>query len=381
MKINKNNYEAFFLLYADNELNADECAMVEKFVEEHPDLREELHILNQTKLPEEDTLLYPYKAGLFKHTEAMPVNESNYKEYFLLFIDDELNAGERESVEAFAALHKDKQAELTLLQRVKIAPEENIVFINKAVLYRTEKQPARMIPMRWISIAAAAAVLLTGIAVWTNINDNETPETSQPSILAGKTGTKDVEKEQEQIKQQHTAEFLNNTVTEEKNEPAKADKIEESRNAVNSSVAGRGAKAVEPVVNNIQEKNGDEENNRTNIAAIPADEHKAEAIFNSTVTADKEIVLNDIAKPARNVKPLILDQQAFTGEDKSNPQNEVKNNENIVFLNTDNSEKKPKGKLRGLLRKASRFVDHVTNTGDGDDQSVVRVASFEIAKK
>ncbi|MCC6288610.1 MAG: hypothetical protein IT249_12080 [Chitinophagaceae bacterium] len=380
MKIDSNNYETFFLLYADNELNAEDHAMVEQFIEEHPEIRNELHLLTQTKLLKEDTLTYPYKADLFKHAGTTRINEINYKEHFLLYIDGELNADECKSVEVFAALHKDKQAELSLLQQIKIIPEENIAFNNKQILYRTEKNPTRVIPMRWASIAAAAAVLLTGIAIWTNINDNETPETAQPSILAGKTNIKDVTKGREQIKQQDNAELLNNADVKERNETTKADKIEGRYNNANYPIKSREIKTTDPLVN-IQEKIADKEKGRNNIAAIPADEHKMEAITNSAVNADKQIALSDIPKPAHNIKPLMLDQQAFDGEDKTPLHTEVKNNENTVFLYTDNNEKKPKGKLRGLLRKASRFVDHITNTGNGNDQSIVRVGSFEIAKK
>ncbi|MFT3748538.1 MAG: hypothetical protein QM768_09490 [Agriterribacter sp.] len=380
MKINSNNYEEFFLLYADDELNAEERTMVEKFAEAHPDLREELYILMQAKLPEEDMLICPYKADLLKQTETGLITENNYSEYFLLYVDNELNPDEQNAVEVFAASYKEKEAELSLLRRTKIAAEEKMVFSNKAILYRTEKKPARTISMRWISIAAAASVLLTGIAVWTNINDNETPETSRPSILAGKA---DEEKVQEQVKQ-HT-EPLNDVIAEEKHEAAKAVKIEELRNTNSNPVVAKETKVGKPAVNDIQQKTRDEEkSNATLIAAIPAaNERKAEAVNNNinNTIADKQTALHDIATSTRNVKPLILDQQAFNGEDKSQPQAEMKNNENVVFLDTDNNEKKPKGKLRGLLRKASRFVDHVTNTGDGEDQSVVRVASFEIAKK
>ena len=48
MTINRNNYEEYFLLYIDRELNRDEQLMVEDFVRLHPDLEKEFNLLKQT---------------------------------------------------------------------------------------------------------------------------------------------------------------------------------------------------------------------------------------------------------------------------------------------------------------------------------------------
>ncbi len=50
MEINRNNYETFFLLYLDRELNPSEMSEVEKFVNENADLQKEFSLLRQTIL-------------------------------------------------------------------------------------------------------------------------------------------------------------------------------------------------------------------------------------------------------------------------------------------------------------------------------------------
>lgn len=55
--INTGNYEAFFLLYVDGELAAGEQKMVEDFLLEHPELQPELDLLLGTRLTAEPLLL------------------------------------------------------------------------------------------------------------------------------------------------------------------------------------------------------------------------------------------------------------------------------------------------------------------------------------
>ena len=56
--INRNNYEEFFLLYADNELDAETKLAVENFVQQNTDLAVELEMLLKTKSAPEEMSFY-----------------------------------------------------------------------------------------------------------------------------------------------------------------------------------------------------------------------------------------------------------------------------------------------------------------------------------
>lgn len=63
------------------------------------------------------------------------INISNYESYLYSYVDGELNAEETAALEHFASTNPQVQAELDLLMATRLQPE-NIVFDNKAALYR-----------------------------------------------------------------------------------------------------------------------------------------------------------------------------------------------------------------------------------------------------
>lgn len=72
-EISLNNYEEHFLLYVDNELDADSKEKVETFVLQHPAIQESFTLLKQTRLQAE-TIVFPDKESLYKkETKVRPV--------------------------------------------------------------------------------------------------------------------------------------------------------------------------------------------------------------------------------------------------------------------------------------------------------------------
>ena len=127
--INRHNYEEFFLLYVDEELPAAQRREVELFIELNSDLADELNMLQETKLRPEPDLLFADKSSLLR-TGVADINADNYEEYFLLYIDHELDVAEKESVEKFILQHPQLQAQFTLLQQT-VLPDEPISFADK----------------------------------------------------------------------------------------------------------------------------------------------------------------------------------------------------------------------------------------------------------
>ncbi len=75
----------------------------------------------------------------------MELNQNNYENYLLLYIDNELTASERAEVELFLASNPKQADELKVLQGVKINPE-HIEYTDKTSLYRFEEMNATLDP-------------------------------------------------------------------------------------------------------------------------------------------------------------------------------------------------------------------------------------------
>lgn len=65
MKINKHNYESFLLDYIDDELTKAEADLLLKYLRQHPELQEELQVLQKTKLKTEE-ICFPDKTILYR---------------------------------------------------------------------------------------------------------------------------------------------------------------------------------------------------------------------------------------------------------------------------------------------------------------------------
>src|SRR6476619_5928724 len=67
------------------------------------------------------------------HSTPM-ITRDNYEEWFLLYVDDELTAAEKKTVDDFVLRHPDLKDELGLLCSTKL-PAEAIAFENKTTLF------------------------------------------------------------------------------------------------------------------------------------------------------------------------------------------------------------------------------------------------------
>jgi hypothetical protein len=169
MRINRNNYEVFFIDYFDGNLDAQAKNDLQDFLLQNPDLKEEFDTFEIHKVVEPQDG-YLFKDQLKKQTGDLgAVNENNIDEYSIAYLEGDLNGHEKEIL--LDAIKKNTVFEQTfnLYQQIKFEPDHGQVFGFKRQTKHFALNSKTIV--RAIGIASAAAVLILGVFVLDPAND------------------------------------------------------------------------------------------------------------------------------------------------------------------------------------------------------------------
>jgi hypothetical protein len=347
INISRTNYEEYFLLYVDDELNEDERLSVEKFLIAHPDLQAELDLLFNTRLSPETIHLEDKESLLSGNMKLQNVDEA-----LLLYIDGELTGAEKELVKEKLQTDSFYQLQYRSLLKTKLVFTEKIIYPYKKELYRHGKK--RGLPVYWMRIAAAVIILLgMGVFIFTY-------QPKQDVVVAD--GTKKIVP-------------VKKTDPVAKTQPG--EKIEkQDAKPVNPTVIKVGATDDAPnVVRNLKKKT---QQQKIPNQIMPGRQSEQETIvMNEEKETDQSIVVKRNHEPApqqtinnKNVTPSIVTSLkdettlAVTAEQRD-------------VVKTDNEKK---SSLKGFLRKATRFIERRTNisTTNENNELVIGVVALKL---
>lgn len=163
MGINRNNYEAYFLDYRENNLSAGQVAALMIFLEENPDLKTEFDLFDNIKLKPPKEIRYSEKEELKKSDIiATPnIDFDDYDEKLVANLEGDISEDENAELTAFMELNPKVKLEYNLYRSTFLKPDSSITFSNKEslkkksifVIYRTQLVYA-------LSVAATVIVLL-----------------------------------------------------------------------------------------------------------------------------------------------------------------------------------------------------------------------------
>lgn len=136
MKINRDNYEAYFLDYHEGQLSPEMVEEVLLFVDQNPDLKTVFEEFESVSLIADQDIVFEKKSSLKKNQvfATSQVNELNYEEYLIGEAEGILTAEQLASIEEFISINPQFEKDRRLFALAHLSDEKDIVFEAKASL-------------------------------------------------------------------------------------------------------------------------------------------------------------------------------------------------------------------------------------------------------
>jgi anti-sigma factor RsiW len=157
--INISNYESYLLSAADGELNDAEKAALEQFLHQHPHLRQELAALEALRFTPDPEVSFGSKAALYR--SAAGITAQHYHTALLDYVDNELSAADKTTLEQLILQHPHIRQELAQLQAARLTPDLTLQYPDKSSLYKHNRRT--ITPVWWWG---AAAAVVAGFMIW-----------------------------------------------------------------------------------------------------------------------------------------------------------------------------------------------------------------------
>ena len=181
IKVDLHNYELFALDYAEGRLVSDDLSAFMEFLENHPEIKDEIDSINSEIFGFNSNAEFDYKTDLKK--EALlseDINNDNYQTYFVAFHEGDLSENTKEKVIEFVKQHPDKSREFESFAILKFTPDKTIHFPIKS---QVKKTTPIITLFRGLRVAASVAIIL-GIAwYFSQLNEVEQQYTQRTKTI------------------------------------------------------------------------------------------------------------------------------------------------------------------------------------------------------
>lgn len=382
MNITRDNYEEYFLLFADNELTDQEKILVLKFVRDNEDLAEEFKMILATIVKAEDAPNFE-KSGLYRSSGEEIVNRQNYHQYFIRYHDKELNEQEAEATRKFAENDPKLKVEFELFAKARLQADLTIVYPAKKELYKREQGKVISIVF-WRTIAAA---IFIGFGLWFFWDNSETNSINpvainvdKPSSPNGKTQGNQIKADSNKLtnqlagKEKMTEQLAKDPVDQvpERRRPVESKNVGENKNSQSRRLQVAAVKTQEKAIDAgnlpVNMKDEDTVSGDYQIAVVEGTPDAPGFSQQAIPSDENQVSLAQVAKTAIDLESaetqLMAKQAVMLTSDKDN-------DDNYVFYNVTVDEFR-KSKVGSFLKKVKRVVVRTSPIGrllsDNDDQ-------------
>jgi len=161
MKINRDNYELFFINYFDGILKPSEVDELMLFLKNNPDMEDEFLNFGNINLPGKEEVSFDNKNKLKKSvSDKSTINHKNIDEFLVAYIENDLTYNDVDRLELFLKENPNYKNDLEIYQKTIITPDLKVVFNDKKLLKKKVLAKEYKIKYFYYTVAAAAAVIL-----------------------------------------------------------------------------------------------------------------------------------------------------------------------------------------------------------------------------
>lgn len=188
MKIDRNNYEPFFIDYLEGTLDEKLVDDFLEFLQQNPDLKEELSLFNPVSIePEEFTFIR--KDRLYKEKFDL---ETEFNKAAISNLEGDISASEKADFEKYIHDHPEKEKDIALFNATKLQPDLSVIFKNKNQLYHISSGKTILL---WSARIAAVLILALTFYFAMDRYSNPLVQDSQVASVEDKTAEKENKKE------------------------------------------------------------------------------------------------------------------------------------------------------------------------------------------
>ncbi len=172
MRINKNNYESYFVDYLEGNLDEKLVDDFIEFLQKNPELKKELSLFDSVSIVPED-LQFSKKERLYKEKYD---REEEFNQAAINRLEGDISEKENKNFNAYLSKHPEKEKEIKLFDHTKLKADESILFTKKQRLYRHSKGKTILM---WTTRIAAVLVLAFMIYTLTDQSSNNLVQDNQ----------------------------------------------------------------------------------------------------------------------------------------------------------------------------------------------------------
>jgi hypothetical protein len=154
-RINRNNYEIYFIDYFDGKPDAIREEELLAFLRANPDLKEEFDRFTAVQTEPDPGVHFNGKDRLKKNT----ITHFNYKTWMTGYVENDLTEEQKREVENFLSGNPELHPELGLFQLARFTPDSSVTYSDKKELKRGGRVISLFSVLRPVAAAAAVVVL------------------------------------------------------------------------------------------------------------------------------------------------------------------------------------------------------------------------------